>query len=356
MDTLDTACACRPVSRREFLRAGGALAAMGALHGCASMEPGQNRFIDTHHHFFPPEYAKAWGDWQRERKMPLTSNEGWTPAVSLKAMEQGGVSTALVSLASTPGTWFDLPAAQVPRMARACNDYGARMVADYPGKYGLFATLPMLDIDSTLAEIAYALDTLKADGVGLQTSYGTRYPGDAFYRPVFDELNRRKALVYFHPLSPACCVPPGISASSSIIETPTDTTRAVLSLLNSGAFARYRDIRWLFSHAGGSLPMLAGRIKAFGERSKDVASYAPNGIERELKRLHFDTANGTHPAAMAALRTLVDTSQITYGSDYPYFQVAEQVQSLRSLGMSASDLRAIASGNALRLIPRLASA
>lgn len=199
----------------------------------------------------------------------------------------------------------------------------------------------------------YALDTLKADGVGLQSSYGTRYPGDAFYRPVFEELNRRKAVVYFHPLSPQCCVPPGISASSAIIETPTDTTRAMLSLLFGGTFARYRDIRWLFSHAGGSVPMLAGRIKAFGERSKDARSSAPNGIEHELQRLYYDTANATHPAAMAALRTLVPMSQITYGSDYPYFQIGQQVQSLRELKLSAGELRAIESGNISRLIPRL---
>jgi predicted TIM-barrel fold metal-dependent hydrolase len=213
----------------------------------------------------------------------------------------------------------------------------------------------MLDIDSTLAEIAYAFDTLKADGVGLQTSYGTRYPGDAFYRPVFEELNRRKAVVYFHPLAPACCVPPGLAVSPSIIETPTDTTRAVLSLLNGGAFARFRDVRWLFSHAGGSLPMLAGRIEAFGERSKDSKSYAPNGIEHELSRLYFDTANGTHPAAMAALRTLAGTGQITYGSDYPYFRVREQVESLKALNLGAAELSAIASGNAVKLIPRLAT-
>jgi 6-methylsalicylate decarboxylase len=349
-------CECgAPFTRRGFIQAGAALGALGALNSCSSlMHSGPSRIIDTHHHFFPPAYAKGWGDWQRQRKMALTSNEGWTPSVSLKAMDEGGVSTAIISLASTPGTWFDLPPAEVDRMARVCNEYGAQMVRDYPGRYGLFATLPMISIDTTLAEIAYALDTLRADGLGLQTSYGTRYVGDKFYAPVFEELNRRKAVVYFHPLAPQCCVPPGISASSSIIETPTDTTRAVVSLLNSGSFARYRDIRWIFSHAGGSVPMLAGRIKAFGERSKDAKSYAPEGIEAELRRLYYDTANGTHPAAMAALRTLVPTSQITYGSDYPYFQVAEQVKSLRALELSAGDQRAIESGNITRLIPRLA--
>ena len=101
--------------------------------------------------------------------------------------------------------------------------------------------------------------------------------------------------------------------------------------------------------------MLAGRMKAFGERSKDAASYAPNGIEAELRRLHFDTANATHPAAMAALTTLVPDTQITYGSDYPYFPIAEQVDSLRALGYGSEKLYAIERGNAERLVPRLAT-
>lgn len=351
-------CAGRP-SRREFVKGLGALGAMsavGALPGCASMaSSGPRRLVDTHHHFFPEPYAKAWVEWQTRNKLPVSLQPGWSPARAIEVMDKGGVETSILSLASTPGTWFDTGAAEADKMARLCNDYAAKMVRDYPGRFGLLATLPMLTIDSTLREIAYAFDTLKADGVGLQTNYGPRYPGDPFFRPVWEELNRRKALVYFHPLAAQCCVPAGITASSSIVEYPTDTTRAVLSLLVSGTLVRYRDIRWLLSHAGGTVPMLAGRIRAFGERSKEVGSYAPNGVEYELQRLHYDTANGTHPAAMAALTTLVPETQITYGSDYPYFPIAEQVDSLRALGYSSTKLHAIERGNAERLIPWLAA-
>lgn len=349
-------CDCDSHSRRSFLAGAGALGAAAMLPGCAGVGSATpRRYVDTHHHFFPEPYAKHWVEWQRRNKVPVSLQPGWSPARALEMMDKGGVATSLLSLASTPGTWFDLPADEAEKMARLCNDFGAGMVRDHPKRFVLLATLPMLNIDTTLRELSYAFDTLKADGVGLQTSYGTRYPGDPFYRPVFEELNRRKALVYFHPLAPQCCVPPGITASSSIIETPTDTTRAVLSLLVSGTFARYRDIRWLFSHGGGTLPMLAGRMRAFGERSKDYQNYAPNGIEYELARLHFDTANATHPTAIAALMKLVPDTQITYGSDYPYFPILEQVDSLGSLGLSASQMRAIERGNAERLVPRLTS-
>ena len=112
--------------------------------------------------------------------------------------------TAVLSIASTPGVWFDSDRRR-SRRSRACNDYAAGMVRDNPGRFGLFATLPMIDIDSTLKEIEYAFDMLKADGVGLQTNYGDKWLGDAAYRPIFEELNRRKAVVYFHPLVANCC-------------------------------------------------------------------------------------------------------------------------------------------------------
>jgi predicted TIM-barrel fold metal-dependent hydrolase len=226
------------------------------------------------------------------------------------------------------------------------------MVRDHPGRFGQFATLPMLDVDSTLKEIAYVFDELAVDGVGLQTNYGDKWPGDAAYRPIFEELNRRKAIVYFHPLAAACCGRLSVGTFPAVIEVPHDTTRAVTSLLLSGTFARHRDIRWLFSHGGGTIPMLAGRINFFHGQAKNVAQFAPDGIEAELRRLHYDTANATHPASMAALLKLVEPSQVLYGSDYPYVAMNTQVASLRALGLGDASLQAIARGNAERLLPR----
>src|SRR6202171_2613631 len=208
-------------------------------------------------------------------------------------MDRSGIRVAVLSIASTPGLWFDAGPESAGRMVRICNDYGAEMMRDYPGRFGLFATLSMLDIDATLKEIEYALDVLKADGIGLQTNYGDKWLGNAAYRPVLEELNRRKAVAYVHPLVAACCGNLSVGAFPAVIEVPHDTTRAITSLLLSGSFARYRDIRWLFSHAGGTVPMLAGRIEAFGKLRPDSASFAPEGIENEFKRLYYDTAHAT---------------------------------------------------------------
>jgi predicted TIM-barrel fold metal-dependent hydrolase len=162
-------------------------------------------------------------------------------------------------------------------------------------------------------------------------------------------------VVYVHPLVANCCGNLSVGAYPAMIEVPHDTTRTVTSLLLSGTFARLRDIKWLFSHAGGTIPMLAGRIEAFyDQRAKGPDGFAPDGIEAEFRRLYYDTANGTHPASMAALMKLVPSSQISYGTDYPYFPL-DQINNLRALDLAAADLTAIMSGTAERLIPRLSA-
>ena len=349
-------------SRRQFLRGLGVLGATALLPSCASMQQPSAQaaaprpsLIDTHHHFYAPPYQKAWRDWDAARNIPtFQSQKDWSPTRAVEELDKGGVRAAVLSLPSTPGLWFNQGSPDATRMARACNEFGATMVRDHPGRFGLFATLPMLDIDATLLELAYAFDTLKADGVGLQTNYGDKWPGNPIYQPVFEELNRRKAVVYFHPLVAACCFNLTVGTFPGVIEVPHDTTRAVTSLLLGGALVRYRNIRWIFSHAGGTVPMLAGRINYFHGRAQNVAQFAPEGIEAELRRLYYDTANATHPASMAALLKLVPDTQVTFGSDYPYVPIATQAQSLQALGLTAAQVQAIQSGNALRLVPRLA--
>jgi predicted TIM-barrel fold metal-dependent hydrolase len=342
-------------SRRELLAAASALCASASLATARrAIAADGSKLIDTHHHFYPPSYQKAWADWEDQRKIPHFGVQfSWSRERDIEAMDKSGVTTSILSLASTPGTWFDASPQAAHDMARMCCDFAAEMVRDTPGRYGLFAPLSMLDTDATLKEIEYALDTLKADGVNLQTNYGDKWLGDATYQPIFEELNRRKAVVYVHPLVASCCGRLSVGTFPAVIEVPHDTTRTIVSLLLSGTFARLRDIKWLFSHAGGTIPMLAGRLEAFFDGADNRGRFAPDGVAAELRRLYYDTANATHPASMAALTTLIPVSQITYGSDYPYFAL-DQIETLRRT-LPAQDLAAISSANALRLLPRLSA-
>jgi predicted TIM-barrel fold metal-dependent hydrolase len=339
------------ISRRHFLAGAGALGAASVLPASAMRgQVGNGKVIDTHHHFYPPDYQKAWHDWEDARKIPHFANRvDWTREQAVEELDKNGVATSVLSIASTPDNWFGLGTAAAEAMARTCNDYGAEMVRDYKGRFGLFATLSMSHVDATLKEIEYVFDILRADGVSLQTNYGDRWLAYGLYKQVFEELNRRKAVVYVQPTVRYGQL--GVDAFPKVIEAPHDTASTVTSLLLSGTLARLRDIKWLLSHAGGTIPMLAGHIDAFYNRQAQTAepSFAPDGIEAEFRRLHYDTANASAPA-MAALIKLVPTSQIIFGSDYPNFPL-NQIETLRKMGLPAGDLQAIESGNAARLVP-----
>ena len=348
-------CTTDQPQRRKVLKGMGGLGVLGALglSGVSVSAQSGAGLVDTHHHYYPPAYQKAWFDWEDQRKIPhFPQQERWTREGAVADMDKAGVRKSILSMASTPGVWFDMPLPKVIEMVRSVNDYGAEMVRDFKGRFGLFAALNMIDVPSTLKEIEYVFDVLKADGVGIQTNYGDKWPGHPDFAPIFEELNRRKAVVYFHPLAASCCGRLNTGTFPAVIEVPHDTTRAVVNLLLTGTLAKCRDIKWLFSHAGGTIPMLAGRVNFFHGNAKNAAMFAPNGIEAELKRLYYDTANATHPAPMAALLKLIPSTQVVYGSDYPYVAMDTQASALTQLGLDAQVLAQIQQGNANRLLSR----
>ena len=303
--------------------------------------------IDIHHHFAPP----AWITEVKGRPLLQAANTKWTPAQSIEDMDRGGVAVAMVSI-TNPGLWFG-DREVTRRLARACNEYGAKLVQEYPTRFGLFAAMPLPDVDATLKEIAYAYDTLKVDGVGLLTSYGDTWLGTPSFRPVMEELNRRSAVVHVHPTAANCCRNLGYGAAPGSMEYGTDTTRAIIGVTFSGDAARYPDIRFIWSHAGGSAPFLAGRIDG-----GSVNDRMPNGFINEAKKFYYDTAGASNRGALASLLELVPKSQVLFGTDFPpggsSVELARMLAATRFF--NPADLRAIEQENALRLLPRLKAA
>jgi predicted TIM-barrel fold metal-dependent hydrolase len=340
--------AMRIVSRRRFLAKLTALGAGAMLPGCqttGSTESGKPHRIDVHHHIAPPGYSQ-------ELRALKQTHAKWSVEATLDEMEKSGIATAFTSLIN-PGmqTWFgDLAGSR--KIARVSNEYAAQLVRDYPGRFGSFASIPFPDIEGSLREIEYAYDTLRTDGIYLWTSYGGKLLGDPATFPILEELNRRKAVVYTHPATPACCAKIMPYVSINAIEGPVDTTRTMMSLIFQGGAAKFPDIRWIFSHSGGVTPFLISRFQR-EEVEKDRKSVLPNGLMHELRKFYYDTAQGHHDGALKALLAIIPTSQVLYGTDYPFWDGRKVSSDLAKGSFSPAERIAIDRNNALRLFPRL---
>src|SRR5581483_9597300 len=339
-------------SRRTFLTGLAAVGASAFLSGgkSSAQAPGSNaRRLDFHHHFASPRWlAKV----TEEKAQGYQTWDGYSAATDLEAMDKAEVATAFISC-TEPGVWFgDLQEART--LARDMNEYGARMVSDHKGRFALLAILPLPDIDASLREIEYAFDTLKADGVGLLTSYGNHWLGDPQFASVFDELNRRKAVVYSHPTDAPCCRNLLPNVNPTVVEYNTDTSRTIVSLIASGTATRTPGISYIFSHAGGTMPYLVERFGVGGpDKIADILAGTPepNSKLYHLRRFYYDTAQSTNPIQMQALKAFAGASQIVFGADFPWSTIVNHVQGLQKCGFTPQQLRGIDRENALRFLP-----
>ena len=318
------------------------------LFGQTAPPGGATRRLDVHHHFANPALLKLMND---KKSQGYQIWQPYSPAKDIDEMDKGGVQTSFFSI-TTPGIWFGVDS-ETRRWARELNEYGAKLVSDYPGRFGLFAVLPFPDANACLQEIEYAFDTLKAEGVGLLTSYSNKWLGDPAFAPVFQELNRRKAIVYTHAQVADCCqsLIPGVPDTT--IEYNTDTARTIISLIESGRALECPDITFIFSHGGGTILALPSRFLARQSTAEELAKKAdPKSRLGQLRRFYYDTAGANNPIQITAMKQLFSTSQILFGTDYPFGTSSANAAGLQTCGLTAAELRAIDRENALRFLPR----
>lgn len=337
------------ITRRDML-ACGAAAGVAATWPAWSALAQTDRIIDFHHHFNPPFLVQA----SEGNRVGAGDANGlnWELSYSLEDMDKGGIAKSVLS----PPTGFAerTDPSQRTTTIRKVNDYGAEVVRGHPARFVQLVYMPLPDVEASLKEIEYGFDTLKVVGVGFATSYGPKYISDPSFAPVFEELNRRRAVAYFHPLAGACCTRliPGMPLETNLVEIPYDTARAVIGFLLSGAFRRYPNVKFVFSHSGGAVPMFAGRFDRLLQKT-DLSKVAPDGINAEFRKLYYETANANSPPTMAALLKFAPLSQVMFGSDHPYVSDTDNLADLRSCGLSQAQMSAILYQNAERLIPAL---
>jgi predicted TIM-barrel fold metal-dependent hydrolase len=308
--------------------------------------------IDTHHHPYPPIYIEKTGDVLKHTTHTFYNRlKNWKPSQAIEAMDKDGIAVSVLSV-STPSTWLGDTAAS-RTFTREVNEAAAKMQRDYRGRFGHFAALALPDVEGSLREIEYAFDTLDADGIALTTNYMDKYPGDEAFAEVFDELDRRKAVVYFHPTAASFAfnVIPNIPPPT--IEFPFDTTRAIVSLMFGGTLHRCPNIKWIFSHGGGALAMIANRLVGLAKNRPELNARVPNGVMHELSKLYVDVVGVTTPGALKAVLDIVPMSHLLFGTDFPFWAPDITIKGLAGLKLSAADLQAIERDNALKLLPGL---
>jgi len=312
--------------------------------------------IDVHAHFVTDSYVRRARAAGHERPDGVPAWPSWSARAHLELMDRSGIDTAVLSV-SSPGVHFG-DAAAARALAREVNEDGARVVRDHPGRFGLFASLPLPDVDGALAEIAYAFDELDADGVILETNTHGVYLGDARLEPVFAELGRRQAVVFLHPTSPVCWEHSALGRPRPMVEFIFDTARTVTDLLFAGTLDRHPGLKVVVPHCGGALPVLADRINGFMKLFMPAGTPAPDAVA-QLRRLYFDLAGPAFPRQVPALLNLADPGHLLYGSDYCWTPAPAAEAHAASFDtapdpVEGTDWRTLTTSNARTLLPRLA--
>ena len=311
--------------------------------------------IDVHHHILPDFF---WRDTNEHGPVGGIAPPPWSSAQALSFMDDAGIDIALTSI-STPGvhTGDD---ARAGSLARRCNELAAKLVQARPDRFGSFACLPLPHVDGSLAELAYALDVLKLDGVVLFSSSRGVYLGDDRFAPVFEELERRRAVVFVHPNASPEPAAHALGLPDALIDFTADTTRAVAKLHYSNTFARTPNVKYIFSHAGGTIPYLATRFAIVDEMRVIAGAEERGSAADTFRRLYWDTALSWRDPVLEMLRSIVGIDRVLYGSDYPYLRrdlaIGSRAHIAGTHALNDSERTSVLGGTAMTLMPRLRAA
>jgi 6-methylsalicylate decarboxylase len=313
------------------------------------------RTIDLHHHVIPEFY------WQASNEDGNAAGginpPRWSLDGAIAYLDEAGIDVAIPSI-STPGVHFgDDAAARL--LARRVNEYLAEIKRDRSDRFGGFASLPLPDVDGSLEQLAYALDVLELDGVSLMTNAGGSYLGDARFDAIFDELQRRGAVVFVHPTASPDPIAHSLGLPDALLDYPVDTSRAVARLHYSNTFARTPDVKFIFSHAGGAIPYLASRFAIVDAMGVNPGADERGSFTDTARRLYWDTASAFGDPILHLLRSVTGVEHVVFGTDYPYPHDEISIGGLRSLQrtieLSDDERRALLGETASRLITRLAA-
>lgn len=271
--------------------------------------------VDLHAHFIPDFYRAALDAAGLSEPDGLRGLPAWTEQTHLDAMDTLHISKSYLSI-SSPGVNFG-DAAKAAELSRRVNEEAVRLREAHPGRFGFFASVPFPDTDAAEAELRYAIDTLDADGLALETHTGDAYLGDERLHGLYSELNRHHSTLFIHPTTPYEAGHLAFGYPQPMLEFIFDTTRSVTNLILSGTLEKFPNMRVIVPHAGAALPILANRVDLLLPLLGQGGATPPS-VKQALRRLDFDLAGAPAPELLSALLMVADPDRIHYGSDYPF--------------------------------------
>jgi predicted TIM-barrel fold metal-dependent hydrolase len=313
--------------------------------------------IDLHAHFIPDFYRDVLVAEGQDRPDGIPGLPPWNVTDALATMDRLDVRTAMLSI-SSPGVHFG-DATRAVDLARRVNDEGARLVREYPYRFGLFASLPVPEMDDAVRETRYALDVLGADGIILETNCHGMYLGDQRLDPIYAEVAERKAVVFVHPISPPGVEHIPLPYPAPLLEFMFDTTRSIVDLVLSGMLNRHPGLRVIVPHAGAALPVVVNRADLLAPLLVTSGESPLPSLRTAMQRLHFDLAGAPVEEQLRALLGVTPPTNIHYGSDFPF----TPEQACHGLGQQLAQTPTLDDttraqmfwGNSIDLFPRLAS-
>jgi predicted TIM-barrel fold metal-dependent hydrolase len=355
-------------SRRSVLRGAAALGAT-TLAAAATASPalaadptgavdatggGGSGRIDVHHHAIPPEERQWMVDHGLLPPVGGPPWSIWSVDSALAIMDELGIAAAVLSGPAPSEFLANLSAADLQQGTRIGNDALAQVIHDHPSRFGLFASAPMGNVDVALGEIAYAYDTLHADGICLNMHAAGQYLGDPMFDPILTELNNRRAVVFTHPYNlPGCGAAP---VADFLVDFLADTTRAAVKMVLNATLDRFPNIQFILPHGGGYFPLLAARLQ---EGVYLGAGVSQATATRAIRKLWYDSAMPISPGATPSLLAAVGSDRLLLGTDFPAATADGARLNVHAIdsdpALNSSTRRQLNRDNARRLLPALAA-
>ncbi len=306
--------------------------------------------IDVHSHIITPGFLSALRQENRlmDEGFPLPN---YDVEEHLRWMDEAGVRASVLTLAA--------PQPSSPTVIRQTNEAAALLKREHPGRFLFCAALPLPDVEASIREAVFALDTLKADGIKLATNVARQYLGSPELDTLFSVLNDRHAVIILHPHRPDP-VNGQVTRQTPLAmqEYLSETTRAVANMITRNVLARYPRVKVVVPHSGAYLPLAVPRMRSLAPVMQANQMVGPIDWDANLSALYYDLAGAHSPEAIRMLLTITTPDHLLYGSDYPYVAPAVLTRSLDRMRQYLTDepdlapLREmILHNNASRLFP-----